>query len=262
VPAAAPSAAAPTPAPSAPASPPAPVEQPYQADAGAQPGYGSSYGEPPPPPAPPEEEASKIPPFSVRIDPFNWILEGRLGLELEVGVLKWMTVEAIPVFVTDDTPPLMHLSSRDVRLLQHSDGLGPLSGASLGVNFWLGGKAFKNYAIKVGLTNYGYRYESTTEAGDSVDSVSHTERQLFVLFGSVNRWGPFTLGGGIGLGYDLNKETRCFSSSALSPADAKESGCDEIQLAADPTVRNAVTVTPFTYPWEILVRFSLGVTID
>jgi hypothetical protein len=254
-------AAAPAPAPAAPA-PAAPVEQPYQADPNAQPGYGSAYGEPPAPPAPPAEEESKIPPFSVRIDPFNWILEGRLGLELELGVVKWMTVQAIPVFVTDDSPPLMNYASYDVHLFQHSNGLGPISGASLGVNFWLSGKAFKNYAIQTGLTNYSYDYESKTEDGEVVDTTSHTERQFYVMFGSVNRWGAFTLAGSIGLGYELNKETRCFSSDALSVADAKEDGCDEIQLATDKTVRGIATVTPFTYPWEILARFSLGVTID
>jgi hypothetical protein len=198
----------------------------------------------------------------VRIDPFNWILEGRLGLELEVGLVKWMTIQAIPVFVTDDSPPLMNYSSYDVHLFQHSNGLGPISGASLGVNFWLSGKAFKNYAIQTGITNYAYEYESKDGDGEQVDSVKHTERQFYVMFGSVNRWGAFTLAGSIGLGYELNKETRCFTNDALSPADHRDSGCDEIQLATDKDVRGVASVTPFTYPWEILARFSLGVTID
>ena len=33
----------------------------------------------------------------VRIDPFNWLLEGRLGLELEIGILKFMSFEMVPV---------------------------------------------------------------------------------------------------------------------------------------------------------------------
>jgi hypothetical protein len=240
------------------------VEQPYQNDASAKPGYGSSYGEPPPPPAPPEAEESKIPPFSIRVDPFNWILEGRLGLELEIGIVKWMTFQTIPMFVTDDTPPLMNYGSYDVHLFQHSAGAGPLAGATLGVNFSLGGKAFKGYAIQTGLTNYAMKYESKTEAGGDVDSVTHVERQFFVLFGSMNRWGPFTLAGGIGLGYELNHEQRCFSSSSRDTDDHTSDGCDEIQLAtSDPVNLGPVAVvTPFTYPWEIIARFSLGVTID
>lgn len=187
-----------------------------------------------------------------------------MGLELEVGIVKWMTFQTIPMFVTDDTPPLMNYGSYDVHLFQHSNGAGPLAGATLGVNFWLSGKAFKGYAIQTGLTNYAMEYESQTEDGTKVDSVSHTERQLFVLFGSVNRWGPFTIAGGIGLGYELNKETRCFSSGSQDVSDAKSEGCDEIQLAtSDPVNLGPVAVvTPFTYPWEIIARFSLGVTID
>jgi hypothetical protein len=41
-----------------------------------------------------------------------------------------------------------------------------------------------------------------------------------------------------------------------------ESGCDEIQLMTDENANGIANVTPFTYPWEILARFSLGVTID
>jgi hypothetical protein len=198
----------------------------------------------------------------VRIDPFNWILEGRLGLELEVGLAKWMTVQMIPVFVTDDSPPLMNYSSYDVHLFQHSNGLGPISGASLGVNFWLSGKAFKNYAIQTGITNYAYEYESKDGDGQRVDAVKHTERQFYVLFGSVNRWGAFTLAGSIGLGYELNKETRCVSRDDSGLVTISESGCEEIQLMTDKDASGIANVTPFTYPWEILARFSLGVTID
>ncbi len=200
----------------------------------------------------------------MRLDPFNWILIGRLGFEVEVGLAKWLTVETVPIFVVNDTPPLLNYTSYDVHLFQHSGGLGPLAGASLGVNFWLGGKAFKGYAIRTGLTNYAIEYESKMDSGARADFVTHTERQFYVLLGSVERWGPFTLGGGIGLGYDLNHETRCFPSTARDPSDAKPGDCNEIQLAtSDPVNLGPVAVvTPFTYPWEILARFSLGVTID
>jgi hypothetical protein len=169
----------------------------------------------------------------VRLDPFNWILIGRLGLELEVGIVKWMSIEAVPIFVLNDTPPLLNYSSYDVNLEQHSGGLGPLAGATLGINFWVTGKPLKGYFIGTGLTNYTLEYESKDASGERFDLVSHTERQLYFLFGSVERFGPFTIGGGIGFGYDVNKETRCFPDSANSPSDAVSDGdCKGIELAA------------------------------
>jgi hypothetical protein len=46
---------------------------------------------------PPEEaanagEGTKFPDFSVRVDPLNWLLLGRLGFELEVELLELLTV--------------------------------------------------------------------------------------------------------------------------------------------------------------------------
>ena len=257
---------APAPQPSvAPApAPTAPQPQPYAADPKAQPGYGTAYGEPPPPPAPREEDKSPIPPFSVRLDPFNWILEGQLGFEVEVGLAKWLSVETVPMFVVDDTPPWLNLGGGDSRVYQQSGGLGPLAGATLGVNFWPK-KVFKGYVIRTGFTNYSLEYETKDEAGKRVDFVPHTKRQFYVMLASVERWGAFTLGGGIGLGYDLNKESRCIADAPVfDPADAKPGNCDEIQIAV-PISRTQVTpvaITPFTYPWELLARFSLGVTID
>jgi hypothetical protein len=69
----------------------------------------------------------------------------------------------------------------------------------------------------------------------------------------------------------LNKESRCFPRDQLSfsPSDAKPGNCGEIQIAVPAGVDSLgraqaaqVAVTPFTYPWEILARISLGVTID
>ncbi len=251
-------------APPAPAPAAAPPPQPYASDPRAQPGYGTAYGEPPPPPAPAEDDKSSIPPFSVRLDPFNWILEGQLGFEVEVGLAKWLSVETVPMFVVDDTPPWLNLGGGDSRVYQHSGGLGALAGATLGINFWPK-KVFKGYVIRTGFTNYSLEYETKDEAGKRVDFVPHTKRQFYVMLASVERWGAFTLGGGIGLGYDLNKESRCIADSPVfDPAEAKPGNCDEIQIAV-PVSRTQVTpvaVTPFTYPWELLARFSLGVTID
>jgi hypothetical protein len=192
-------------------------------------------------------------------------LEGQLGFEVEVGLAKWLSLETVPMFVTDESPPLLNLGGGDSRIYLHSNGLGPLAGATLGVNFWPK-KVFKGYVIRTGLINYGLSYETRDSAGKQVDTVSHTKREFYAMFGSMERWGAFTLAGAFGLGYELNKETRCFPSNAVlfDPADAKPGNCDEIQIAV-PSGTNtvaAIPVTPFTYPWELLVRFSLGVTID
>ncbi|HKY35882.1 MAG TPA: hypothetical protein VJN18_08085, partial [Polyangiaceae bacterium] len=244
-----------------------PAQQPYASDPNAQPGYGSAYGEPPPPPPPPEKKESPIPPFSVRLDPLNWIIRGRLGFEVEVGIVKWMTVETVPIFVTTESPPFLNLNTDVVKVAQRSDGLGPLAGASLGVNFWLSGKALKGYAIGTGITNYSIEYESTSDAG-TIDKFSHTERNLYFMFGSLSRWGAFTIGGGIGFGYDLNSQTRCFRSDAQTAADAELGGdCGAqnivLQERRGPTVPFvAESVTSFVYPWSLMARFSLGVAID
>jgi hypothetical protein len=196
----------------------------------------------------------------VRIDPFNWILEGQLGFELEVGLAKWLSVETVPTFVVDESPPWLNLGGGDSRVYQHSGGWGPLSGASLGVNFWPS-KLFKGYVIRTGLNNYSLEYETKTD-GKTFDSLSHTKRQFYVMIGSVERWGAFTLGGGIGLGYDLNKESRCIQNTF--PFAAAPGNCDEIEIKV-PVGTNQVApvaVTPFTYPWEFLARISLGVIID
>jgi len=199
----------------------------------------------------------------VRLDPFNWILEGQLGFELEVGVLSWLSVETVPVFVVDETPPWLNLGGGDSRIYQHSGGWGALSGASLGVNFWPK-KLFKGFVIRTGLNNYSLEYETKTSDGERADFTAHTKRQFYAMLGSVERWGAFTVGGGIGLGYDLNKESRCLDFNATATAfTAAPGNCDELQIAVPVESQYArVAVTPFTYPWEFLARISLGVTID
>ncbi len=199
------------------------------------------------------------------MDPFNWILQGQLGFELEVGLANWLSVETVPVFVVDQTPPWLNLGGGDSRVYQHSNGWGPLAGASIGVNFWPK-KVFKGYVIRTGLTNYGLTYDTKTEDGTGVDSVSHTKRELYAMLGSVERWGAFTLGGGIGLGYDLNKETRCYKGDLnrlFDPTKFESGDCDEIQLGVPAGNSTGIaSVTSFVYPWDFLARISLGVTID
>ena len=68
---------------------------------------------------------------------------------------------------------------------------------------------------------------------------------------------------GMGLGVDLNKESRCFLQSA-SGAPIASTNCpdDEIQVKLDPQARQIVAVNGPLYPIEFMVRLSLGVVID
>jgi hypothetical protein len=271
-----------------PETPPAPEPQPYAQPAPQPP--------PPPPPQPPpaqyEGEANyaygneygadgdasdegegegggegfEMPPFSIRLDPFNWLLEGRLGFELEVGLWKFISVELVPILVASTEPPTFNFSGREDTVSQHSNGLGPFSGTSVGLGFWLDGEPFRGYVLRAIFTNYGYTYEARDGLG-KFDEVSHTERQIIAFFGSYARWGFFTLGGGIGLGYELNQKERCDPAWTLvdgvDRVVAVNTGCDELHIAInrfDPP--DIADLNGFLHPAVLTARFSLGVAFD
>ena len=195
-----------------------------------------------------------MPEFSIRVDPFNWLLEGRLGLELETQVYKFVTVELVPVFVTSHSPPTLNYDSFSSSITQSSNGAGAISGVALDAAFWFDGKPFRGYALRTGFTNYAYTYE-TTDSGQRVDSVSHTDREFFVMLADQSRWGAFTIGGGIGLGYELNQQNRCFDDIGTVTTNCPK---DQLLIKLD----NSGTVgnlDGFLYPFDLLVRFSLGV---
>ncbi|MBI3204348.1 MAG: hypothetical protein HYZ29_22615 [Myxococcales bacterium] len=265
--------AEPAPPPPAPEPPPAPNTAPAPSPAGepeaappvAQdpnlPPLDYSAGGPPPPPPEKPSKGFEMPPWSARVDPFNWLLEGRLGLELEVGLLDFLSIEVVPVFVASQKPPTLNFrGANDV--LQKSGGLGPLSGASVDLGFWLDGKVFRGYVIRAGITNYGYEYRTEDDAG-VVDQVDVTEREAFFMFGSHSRWGAFTISGGIGLGVHLKKQQRCFPKGATSPSQATSEGCDnQLLIALDRDAKDAVDLNGPLFPADLIGRFSLGVTFD
>jgi len=253
--------AAPVAPPAAP--PPAPPPAAAPAPAPEPPAYAQApiYEPPPPPPAPPEE-GKKFPSFSVRVDPFNLLLEGKLGFELEVEVLKWMTVEIVPVFVVNESPPTFgYVSGFDEELRQESDGLGPLAGSSLDVGFWLQGKAFEGYVLRAMITNYAYNYVSSDSDG-LIEQVGHVERQLFGFFGSHSRWGAFTIAGGIGLGAELNNEKRCFDDDGAATSQCTKSQ-QLIKISRPPEdaplLFNTADLRGGLGGVQLLARFSLGV---
>jgi hypothetical protein len=228
------------------------------------PAYEEDLGKDDDGPEKPRAHHAAFPGFSVRIDPFNWLIEGRLGLELEVVAWKFITVEAVPVFIANDTPPVFNLSGRDDPISQHSHGLGPIAGTSLGAGFWLSGTPLNGYVLRAIFTNYALTYRASDSSG-TFDRVSHTERRIVAYIGSHTRFGFFTLAGGVGLGYELNQQQRCFVNRGNSNVMASTSGCPdsgELQIKLDPTARGVGDLNGGFHPIYLLVRFSLGVTFD
>lgn len=231
--------------------------------------YGAQYSTPgyASPPPPPEERSRgfEMPPLSIRVDPLNWLLEGRLGFELEAAVWEFVTVELVPVFVVDREPPMLNLRSREHRLEQGSNGLGPLSGASLGAGFWLGGKPLQGYVLRAIFTNYAYTYETSDSIG-RVDQVSHTERRFIGMLGSQSRFGAFTIGWGFGLGVELNRKERCYPTGSLTLGDVVEGDADQCrgtqEIAIDRNVTTVADLNGWAHPVYLMGRFSLGVTFD
>ncbi len=200
--------------------------------------------------------------MSVRIDPFNWLLNGRLGLELEVAALDFLTIEAIPQFVVNQQPPGLKLYSAPDTVYQKSNGLGALAGASLGLGFWLDGKPLRGTVIRAVLTNYALAYNSHDDTGE-IDRTTYTERQVQALIGSHARWGAFTFAGALGLGYELTKQRRCLTGTAANPVPST-AGCkdDEHLLLASrvdgvnpPT---AVNLMSPLFPVSFVGRISVG----
>jgi hypothetical protein len=244
-----------------------PPERPrYEGEVGSEGGteYAEDYAAPD---QPPDEDHGgfKMPAFSIRFDPFTWLLEGRLPLELEVVVWKFISIEMVPVFVANTTPPSFHFAGRDSPISQHSNGLGPISGASLGAGFWFLGEPFNGYVIRALFTNYGYTYEAKDSAGVVFDKVNHTERWFELLIGSQTRFSFFTIGGAIGLGYELNQDQRCIVNGGLPTVAAATSGCpdsDELQIRASRDGSSVADLNGGLHPFYIVGRFSLGVAFD
>ena len=262
---------APTPPPAtAPAPSAAPVRPPAAAPPPGAPTQPIVEPPPPPepidePPPPPERPRRTLPQMSVRIDPFNLLIDGDLGIELEVAVLKFMTVELVPDFVVNDSPPTFGYLTGPHGLTRKSNGWGPLAGTSVDVGFWLQGKALDGNVIRLMFTDYGYKYAAP------LDSVSHAERVLYGYFGTNDRWGAFSMEFGIGLGADLNKQRRCYvPDNPNAPADQvtfhPTNQCDENALFLRTDRTNVPGVVPPVIDLSgglagirLLGRISLGV---
>lgn len=185
-----------------------------------------------------------------------------MGFELEVEALEWLTIETVPIFVMAREP-----FSMPSMVQQESNGLGPLSGASLSAGFWLEGDSFRGTVIRAGLTNYSYRYRSfeklpNEERGSELDQTTLTQTRLSVMLGSGRRFGYFTIAGGFGIEYDLRDERQCLEQQAQWVT--KRTGCDrsEYMLRRRKDEPDAANLRGFLYPFEFVFRFSLGVVFD
>jgi hypothetical protein len=201
--------------------------------------------------------------MSIRIDPLNWLLSGRLGFELESQVWKFISFEVIPMFVVNDQPPFLNLNLSGVpnNLYQKSGGIGALAGASAGVGFWFSGKPMEGYVLRAEFTDYVVDYESRDAQGPIDNKVETVERAFEVLIGSHSKWGPFTLAGTFGLGSMLNRQNRCLpASNHYIPTT---SGCDNQKELSIAVTRNSppdvVNLHDWTYPIVLVFRLSLGV---
>lgn len=190
------------------------------------------------------------------MDPLNWLLDGRLGIELETEIYKFLSLELVPVFVTSELPPRLQWGSDGI-VSQESNGVSALAGTSIGAGLWLSGKPLRGTVVRAIFTNYSYTYKASDENG-VFDSVSHVDRHVYAYLGGHSLWGIFTLAGGFGIGVELNKEQRCFMNGRVMT-----SGCrnEELDIALDRTWGRAPgNLHNSTYPIQLMFRLSLGVT--
>ena len=169
--------------------------------------------------------------MSFRADPIKWLLYGRLPIAAEIAPLSFLSFQLTPIFVTNTSPPVLNLSGREDNLSQHANWVGPIPGASLGVGFWLQGKPFKGYVLRVVYNNYSYTYKTRAEDGRLIDHVNYVERQLLGEIASYSRIGAFIIGGGLQLGTELNKKGRCVDISTSD--QITDQRCDDLEVVVD-----------------------------
>jgi hypothetical protein len=140
-------------------------------------------------------------------------------------------------------------------LRQSSNGIGVISGASIGAGFWLQGKPHKGYVLRGEFTNYSYSYR-TTEGGTTLDAANFVERRFMFRFGSFSRIGGFIIGGTLGLGVEMNPKRRCINEMG----DVHE-GCNAFELRT----RRALPPQPYSVKGTVgsavidLFNISLGI---
>ncbi|MCB9585816.1 MAG: hypothetical protein H6718_10470 [Polyangiaceae bacterium] len=221
-------------------------------------GYNQGYGGAPPPPPPKKSSGSdfEIEGWAVRLDPLNWLLQGRLGISGDIALTEWFSVEVMPVFVVNSTPPAFNLRGREDTLSQEGNFIGAMSEINIAPSFWLEAP-LEGYVLRGIYTHAAYSYKAEDGNGQ-FDAVDEKSDKLTFFFGSYGKYGPVTIGGGLGIGTYLGSQERC-------PDDAggvKTSGCDgELNIAID-RQGNYADIHPSFYPIDISGRIEFGVVFN
>ncbi len=186
-----------------------------------------------------------------------------------------MTVEFMPTFVVWQTAPTFNLRGRKDNVHQEGDLAGALAGGRIGLGFWVQGKVMEGYVLRLVYSGERYRYvaeyQNPDAFGELEDAATQINRRMYFFFGSHRRWGFFTLGGGIGIGIEMNKQPRCFGPTVdpTSPPQATTSKefCksqpdidgDEFFISLDENRSEILDVNGSLHPVYLEARFSLGV---
>lgn len=225
----------------------------YQQQPGYQQGYG---GAPPPPPKKSGGSDFEIEGWAARIDPLNWLLQGRLGISGDIALTEWFSVELMPVFVVNSEPVYFNLSNHEDTLSQEGDFIGAMSEINIGASFWLEAP-LEGYVLRGIFTHGAYTYKATDDQGE-FDSVDESFNKLTFFFGSYGKYGPVSIGGGIGLGTFLGKQERCFDAAGAEQTSDCE-GELQIQVDRQGTVGN---LHSGIYPIDISGRIEFGVVFN
>lgn len=255
-----------------PESEPVPQAEPtYAAGAEPAPTYAAAppAQEPPPPPSSRSRLHFRFPDFSAQLEVLNVLPYGRLGLPVDFEVLDWLTVGTQFTFVTAKEPLFV-----PSHIQQHSNGLGPIAGLDIGASFWPFGTTFDGMFVRVGLTNYSYRYDGfavenyeseDVVAGAKLDSAAHTERRLSLLIGKGYQFGFLLVSGAVGIEYELNQQRRCLEGirDGRKPFVPTRSGCndDEFGIQRRVSGNNAFNVYDLggpLYPFSLVAKLSVG----
>ena len=88
---------------------------------------------------------------------------------------------------------------------------------------------------------------------------------MIALIGSHTSFGLFTISAGIGLGVELNQQQRCFANAGTSALMASTRGCPdsgELRILADRQGDRVVDLNGSLFPFYLVGRLSLGITVD
>ncbi|MCA9626246.1 MAG: hypothetical protein KC766_01210 [Myxococcales bacterium] len=227
-----------------------------------QPGYSQGYGGAPPPPPPKKSSGSdfEIEGWAVRLDPLNWLLQGRLGISGDIALTEWFSVELTPVFTVNSEPPAFNLHGREDTLSQEGNFIGAMSEINLGASFWLEAP-LEGYVLRAIYNHAAYSYKATDDQGQ-FDAVDEKSDKLIFFFGSYGKYGPVSIGGGLGIGYYLGNQQRCAEDGGQLPQNARTSDCDgELNIAID-RQGNYADIHPGIYPIDISGRIEFGVVFN